>query len=109
MRYLIVILPLLLGGCAEFAARAVGNAAYLAESSEDYVREVHDDRRWIRERCRELVREQINALIGEGKYDEARQLLANQYPSLVTFQLINDLDSDDGPLNPLNEPWPCLD
>ena len=102
----LAVLLLALGGCVEVGARAVTNATYLAESAEGYVREVHDDRRWIRATCREMLRAEVMALQADGKYGEAREVLAVQYPELVTFQIVRAYEDND-PYALLNHPWPC--
>ncbi len=104
-----VILALLLGGCTEWMARAVTNADYLADSAEAYVRENHDDRRWVRETCRISLRAEIMELQKQGKYAEIRDLLAQQYPPLVTFELLDQVqDGEALPFSSINRPWPCL-
>ena len=70
---LVVVATFFLIGCAELGARFVTDAAYLAESSEAFVREVHDDRRWIRTECREMLRAEVEALRRARKFAEARR------------------------------------
>ena len=105
MRFIwMMVAALTISGCAEVAARGISNANYLADSAEGYVREVHDDRRWIRERCREILRAQIQDLQAAGEYDLARQVAADHYPSLVTFRIVRDIEENKVVLN---DPWPC--
>ena len=108
--YISIFLALLLGGCAEWAARAVTNADYLADSAEAWVSENHGDRRWIRETCRAALRAEVAELQKGGKHAEIRALLARQYPTLVTFDLIDQVQDGEAPFGSLiNKPWPCLD
>lgn len=104
--YIPIVLALLLTSCVELGARMITDATYLAESAEAFVREVHDDRRFIRSTCREMLRAEVMQLQGEGRYAEARELLAKNYPALVTFQIAEGIEADD-PYRLLNHPWPC--
>ena len=105
----ICLFTLLLTGCAEWAARAVTNADYLADSAEAYVSENHNDRRWVRETCRASLRAEIAELQKEGKHAEIRDLLARQYPPLVTFDLLDQVQNGEAlPFSSINRPWPCL-
>lgn len=106
----ICLFTLLLTGCAEYMARAVTNADYLADSAEAYVSENHNDRRWVRETCRAALRAEVAELQKEGKHAEIRALLARQYPSLVTVDLIDQVQDGEAPFgSSINKPWPCLD
>lgn len=97
---------LTLSGCAELGARAISDATYLAESGEAYVREVHDFRRWVRETCRQMLMTEIAELQANGDTAGARQLLIDSYPGLITFQIFDDLTSEQyGQM--LNYPWSC--
>ena len=94
----IIVLPLLLGGCAEWAARWVVDSAALYESGRAYVQEIHDQRRFIRSACRaSLVREIDNLIVAD---DEAalRKVLASNYPPLVSLGLIAEARDDPGGL-----------
>ncbi len=90
LKPIIVAVALLgLGGCVEIAGRAMVEGAYLADSASDYVREVHDLRRWIREQCRDLLKAEIKTA-GDDP-DKVRQLLIDSYPPLVTVGVVRDV------------------
>lgn len=102
-------LALLLSGCAEYIARAVHDADYLADSAEAYVRENHDDRRWVRETCRASLRAEVAELQKKGNHAAVRVLLGKQYPPLVTFDLLDQIqDGEALPFSSINRPWPCV-
>ena len=96
----------LLAGCAEFGARVITDATYLAESAEGLVRENHDIRRDIRTRCRDRLWARIDRLDQEGREDEADRLLDANYPSLLTFQVVKAYKSGEG-FAVLDHPWGC--
>ena len=90
----VVLLPLLLGGCAEWVARWMDDLAYLHYSGRAYVMETHDLRRWIRTECRaSLVREIEQAKL-DGDEASIRTLLAGHYPGLVTLDAIRAARGD---------------
>ena len=89
-RYVLVILaPLLLGGCIgpEFLARLMTDAAYLQVTASEYVREVHDLRQFIRQECRASLMREVDKLKLTGDETALREVLAGSYPDLVTVGL----------------------
>lgn len=111
MKKLLLIFPLLLVGCADWAAYGVTEANYLRDSTSSYVHEVHDFRRWVREECRDMLQNEITQLQQNGQFAEARNVLIDSYPSLVTVDLIRDAQKigDETVVEDLaiNYPWSC--
>lgn len=95
MRVLCIILfGLLLSGCAETAARFVQEGAYLHETADRYVREVHEFRQWIRQECRASLVREIEALRQAGDEEALRAMLAEHYPGLVTIDVLKEARDD---------------
>lgn len=95
----------LLGGCVESGARAIGAATYTADKLSDYVRETHDLRLWVRSECREILEDEVKALVAKGETKAARELLRANYPELVTVNILQSI-SEEGS-SPLSEPFGC--
>ncbi len=83
-----VILSLFLTGCAEVSARAIQEAAYLARVADEYVKEQHEIRQWIREECKASLVRQVEDLKRTGDEIAVRDLLAKYYPAPVTITII---------------------
>ena len=86
-RYVLLVLaPLLLGGCVgtEFLARAITDATYLHVRAGEYVRDVHNLRRLIRQECEASLIREIEALKRADDEPALRKMLAENYPPLVT-------------------------
>ncbi len=82
----IILLPLLRGGCAEWAARLMEDASYLHFAARAYVMEIHDLRRDIRRECWASVMREADKLRQDGGDEEAfRAMLASHYPGLVSL------------------------
>ena len=81
-------LPLGLGGCAELGATLITDARDAHSTARDYVVENVMLRREVRRRCWEIVSSQVDALRAEGQFEEAKDLLRKNYPSLVTVTLV---------------------
>ena len=104
-----ILLALLLTGCAEWMARTIKNADTLADRTEAYVRESHEDRIWVREMCRQSLRFEIAELQRKGDHAAVRALLSKQYPPLITLDIITAVLDGEVPVGTLNRPWPCLE
>ena len=89
-------LPLLLGGCAEWAARWAVDSAALYESGRAYVEEVHQLRQFIRSECKASLVREIDALVEVGDEPALRAMLASNYPGLVTVDTIAEVRADPG-------------
>ena len=90
-----LVLALLLGGCAEWAARLIEDAAYLHQSGRAYVMEIHDLRRDIRRECWASVMREADDLRGNGGDEAAfRAMMASHYPGLVTLDAIRAARED---------------
>lgn len=93
------------GGCAELGARAIARGAQIEQAAADYAGDVHDTRRQIREKCWEILTRQVDGLIAEEHYDQARALLGANYPGLVSIRAVKDaLDKD---VEAFGEPIGC--
>ena len=86
------LLALFLAGCNLPALNTTGTGLQAAGSA--YVFENIDARKWVRAECREILNAEITALKAAGKYEEARQLLRDSYPPLVTLGIIADAEED---------------
>ena len=103
--YIPIGLTLLLTGSADWAARAMNNDAYLHCAGSSYVQEVHAYRQWVRAECRDLLMMEVGALMAEGDYAAARARLRDNYPGLVTFDIIDQAGDD--PTGILATPFGC--
>ena len=91
----IILLPLLLSGCAGWAARLMEDAAYLHQSGQAYVMEIHDLRRAIRRECWAFVMREADAMRRNGGDEAAfREMMAGHYPGLVTLDAIKAARED---------------
>ena len=86
-----VILSLFLFGCAEVSARAIQEAAYLARVADDYVKEQHETRQWIRGECKASLVRQVEDLKRTGDEIAVRALLSKYYPAPITIALITKI------------------
>ena len=77
----------LLTGCVGWAARGIVNAEYLATAAENFVKEQHKNRQWIRTECRESLTREIDNLKQTGDEAAVRELLNKHYPDLVVVEL----------------------
>ncbi len=93
---LTLLLPLLLGGCTEMAARWLVQVKYAQEAGFQYVHEVHELRRWIRGLCKESLQRSVMEAIKTGDEEALRELLAKHYPGLVTATIIAEASNDPG-------------
>ena len=91
----LVLALLFLGGCAEWAARLIEDAAYLHQSGRAYVMEIHDRRRDIRRECWASVMREADSMRRDGGDEAAfRAMMASHYPGLVTVDLIKAARED---------------
>ncbi len=105
VRILCAVLSLvLLNGCTGTLVRLVQQGDYLHQAADEYVRDVHDMRRWIRQECRASLQRQINELRKGEDEQGLRAVLARNYPPLVTFDVL--ADARDDPTGILSKP-PC--
>ncbi len=93
---IVLVLALLLGGCAEWGARLIEDAAYLHQSGRAYVMEIHDWRRNIRALIWDsIIRDAERVKHGESMAEvEYRIVLCRHYPDLVTVDLIKSARED---------------
>jgi hypothetical protein len=104
-RYIPVILALFLTGCVEAGARIVEDASYLHQAGRAYVMEVHILRQDIRRLCRDMLMAEVKLLEQEGRTDEARARLRDNYPGLVTLDIAKQARAD--PEGIMSEPFGC--
>ncbi len=100
-----IILLLALGGCVEAGLQAYNTARYTVAEVTDLVHEVDGYREDIREKCWELLEDEVEELEEEGDRRSARALLLLNYPPLVTQTILGGLADD--PLEILSEPFGC--
>ena len=94
-----------LQGCAGAAATAITDAQDLHDAAKSYVEDNHDLRRKIRAECEKMLFAEVDRLRAEGKYDEARKRLDENYPDLVTIDIVKAaLDENK---TPLSDPFGC--
>ncbi len=80
---------LLLTSCTGFAVRALTDITYLHEAAGDYVREIHGVRQFIRQECKASLVREIDTLKQNGDEKALRELLAKNYPGLVTVDIVS--------------------
>ena len=103
IRILVIFSLLALGGCDWASWVSYGNT--LQQRGMDYVDDRHRIRQEIRRRCEELLWSEIDRLESEGREDEARTLLAVNYPGLLTFDAVRAYRA--GELDTAETPWGC--
>ena len=90
---LAVGLAFLLAGCSNLsAARTTGTN--LQAAGDAYLFWTIDARKWVRDQCMAILEDDVTALRADGKYNEARQLLRDSYPPLVTQRIIEVAQKD---------------
>lgn len=100
--FILVGLP----GCAGFGAQAHADAQALYQSGRTLVIQNHDLRRWVREQCIEILKEDIAELRRARDNPAARARLAGAMPDLITVQILDDiLDEKDGKADLLAETY----
>ncbi len=102
----IIALPLLLGGCAEWVARLMQDAALAHQLSFEYVMENTGYRQDIRRMCWESLLRQADAMrIDGGDEINFRRMLIVNYPGLVTVSTAKEASEDAGSV--LAHPYIC--
>ena len=91
-----LVLALLLGGCADWAARWLVDSAALYEAARAYVVENNDQRRFIRAECKASLVREIDTMVVAGDEPALRKMLAGHYPDLVTVDIIKKARADPG-------------
>ncbi len=100
-----LILILALSGCADRLATWVAYEGDLAARGRAYVDERHRVRQEIRRRCEGLLWAEIDRLQAEGREDEARTILALNYPGLLTVSAVRAYR--DGDVTSFDVPFGC--
>ena len=97
MKTLIIslVVMLSLSGCVGLAATLLGDANALHQAGRDYVLENHDLRRFIRAECKASLVRQIEALRNDGDEAALREMLAKNYPDLVSIDLFKRFENGD--------------
>ncbi len=88
-----LVLALFLGGCVGEMAKWSSFGSELSSAGMNYVKtDVIAKRQLVREKCWELLMEEVQELRAENKRAEARALLAEAYVPLTILQAIEDSD-----------------
>ena len=106
-RYIPIVLAsmLALGGCAGTAARAIKYSAEVETAAANLVKERWELRRQIRAACEKLLWAEYDSLVADGNFDAAKTLLALNYPSLLSLEVITRYR--EGTLGDIGGPWGC--
>ena len=82
-----------LGACtpATIATLASQDALAVHDAARGYIGEVHDDRRWVRDKCRSILELEVQRYLAAGNFEKARALMAAAYPRLVTLETVATL------------------
>ncbi len=91
---ILLVTLLTLGGCVEAGMQAYNTAKYAVAEATDLVHEVDGYREDIREKCWELLEDEVEELEDEGDRRSARALLRLNYPPLVTQTILGGLADD---------------
>ncbi len=105
MKIWILILSLLLTGCVGAGARAIVHAEKVDAEATNYINDRWEVRQEIRRRCEAMLWVQVDSLVDEKRFEEARTLMALNYPRLLAFDLIRKYR--EGDLSGLDAPWGC--
>ena len=90
----LALMMLLLGGCTGNLVKWLGFSSELSDAAMNYVRtDVIAKRLLVREKCWELLMEDVQELRKQDKRAEARALLAQAYVPLTIMQAIEDGDT----------------
>ncbi len=93
---LIVACMLTLNACVGTLAKLKTEADYLHEAGDQYVRWVHEFRKWIREECKASVTREVDEKKANKEITESaiRKFLREVHPKLVTFDIIDQARKD---------------
>ena len=92
MRYLILIPLLFTTGCEALLANVITDYQDTRNLTRNYIGENVTDRQSVRMGCRNIVTVQVQELVAEGKYEEAKTMLRNSYAPVITFKMIKNGD-----------------
>ncbi len=92
----IILCIFILTACTGTIAKFKTEADYLHEAGDQYVRWVHDFRRWIREECKASVTREVETKKNDENITEydIRKFLREVHPKLVTFDIIDQAKKD---------------
>ncbi len=80
MKILFIIPVLFLGGCETILANAIQDYHDSREIIRSYIGENVNDRRWVRQQCRDNLTLKVAQLRADDKPDDANTLLIDAYP-----------------------------
>ena len=104
MKFIIVILTIALQGCA---AIAIEDVRQLHDAAIAGVKERHDARRKIRDKCEEILNSCVSDFRESGDDASAARTLADAYPPLITIEIAKELIEKDG-INAFSKSKICL-
>lgn len=108
MKYLILIFPLLLGGCESFYANLIQDYNDGRGAIRNYIAQNIATRDWVRRECQVELQMELQQMRQDGKHGDARALLREAYPPVVTSAMIEDYqDKDSDVLSSINIPHIC--
>lgn len=100
-----LLITVLLSGCAGDFARWIAYGQELEMKAKAYVDDRHRIRQAIRQRCEEGLWREVDSLEADGRFADARRLLDESYPSLLTVEFVTAYRDDD--LSGVDRPWGC--
>ena len=95
----------LLSGCETVYANLIQDYQEGRGSIRDYVADNFNDRRRIREACREGLILQVNKLRADDDHAKADALLASRYPPVITAKALSDREA--ATISEINNPHIC--
>ena len=86
----VILASMVTGGCWVTAGTyALEDAMLYHNALKEYLIENKEDRKRIRQLCRMVLATQAQTLMSQGKTQEARMLLSNAYPPVMTFEILD--------------------
>lgn len=108
MKYLVIVSMLLLGGCETFYANSIQSYNDSRNIIRNYIGQNVAARDWVRQQCMVELQMELQSLREEGKHAEARALLMESYPPVVTKELLDDYQDEDSDVkSSINIPHLC--
>lgn len=108
MKYLMLLLVLFLGGCESMYANLIQDYNDTRGAVRGYVAQNIAIRQWVRNECQVELQMELQQLRQDGKHAEARALLREAYPPVVTVAILEDYQDEDSDVaSSINIPHIC--